>query len=162
MKQKINFKALTYRGKLVRFTKMYDLPDFKVIPPSKIKGVIFQEISIESQIMAWLDEQDKEKLMIERDLGVILDYEVSKKREPKPTLVDYLKQDNLSEQVLTELLAIYSEIRPVLKGKTITTQVEILFSHLDIGCKAASTAYQRISAILNGEVPDGVYKHLDP
>lgn len=50
MKQKIKFKALTYHGKVIFFTKEFDCPDFEVIPSTNLKGIDLPETTVESQI----------------------------------------------------------------------------------------------------------------
>lgn len=159
MKQKIKFKALSYHGKVIFFTKEFECPDFKVIPPTNFKGIELPETSIESQIIDWLDEQDKTSLMIEKDLGVIIDYWIPKK-QPKFSIIDYLKQANLSEQMIYDLMAVYKEIKPLLKGKSVKTQIQMMFSHLSIGYQSASNAYEKITAILQAENSDDERKLL--
>lgn len=160
MKQKIKFKALSYQGKVILFTKEFDCPDFKVIPANKIGDLELTETSIESQVIDWLDEQDKTDLMIEKDLGVIIDYWIPKKNKSKLTIVDYLKSANLSEQLTLDLIAVYKEIKPLLKGKSIETQIKILFSHINIAYQSSSAAYQRITAILQSPTSDDARKLL--
>lgn len=160
MKQKIKFKALTYHGKVILFTKEFDCPDFEVIPPIKFKGIELPETTVESQIIGWLDEQDKSSLMIEKDLGVIIDYWIPKKNKVKFTIIDYLKQANLSEQMILDLMAVYKEINPLLKGKSVKTQIQIMFSHLNIGYQSASNAYQRITDILQAPTVEDARKLL--
>lgn len=151
MKIKIKFKALTYNGKVIVFTKDFYCPDFEVIPPKKLNDGELPEITVESQIIDWLDEQDKSNLMIEKDLGVIIDYWIPKKKEKKSTIVDYLKKANLSEQLMLDLLAVYKKIKPIIKGKSVEYQIHMMLSHLSIGYDAAANAYKHISNILQVE-----------
>lgn len=156
MKQKIKFKALTYHGKVIFFTKEFDCPDFEVIPSTNFKGIDLPETTVETQIIDWLDEQDKSSLMSENDLGIIIDYWIPKKKENQFTILDYLKKANLSEQMILDLMAVYKEIKPLLKGKSIKTQIQMMFSHLNIGYKSASNAYGRMLEILQSPtVEDG-------
>jgi hypothetical protein len=159
MKQKIKFKALTYHGKVVFFIKEFECPDFKVIPPTNFKGIKLPEISVENQIIDWLDGQDKTSLMIEKDLGIIIDYFIPKKRS-KFSIIDYLKMANLSEQMIFDLMVVYKEIKPLLKGKSVKIQIQIMFSHLIIGYQAMTNAYQNITAMLQSKSSDNDCKLL--
>jgi len=160
MKQKIKFKALTYHGKVIFFTKEFDCPDFEVIPSTNFKGIDLPETTVESQIIDWLDEQDKDSLMIEKNLGVIIDYWIPKKKESQFTILDYLKKANLSEQMILDLVAVYKEIKPLLKGKSVKTQIHMMFSHLNVGYKSASNAYGRMLKILQAPTAEDARKLL--
>lgn len=145
MQKTIKFKAMTLRGKTVYFTKKFQCPDFKVIPGINFKGIQLPDTTVESQIIDWLDNQNKFELMVEMDLGCIINYWIPEKKKAKPTIIYYLKQANLSEQMLLDLIAVYKEIKPILKGKSIETQIDILLSHLKVGYKSATVAYKRIA-----------------
>lgn len=160
MKQRIKFKALTYHGKVIFFTKEFDCPDFEVIPSTNFKGIDLPETTVESQLVGWLDEQDKSSLMIEKDLGAIIDYWIPKKKEKQFTILDYLKQAKLSEQMILDLMAVYKEIKPLLKGKSVKTQIQMMFSHLNVGYMSASNAYGRILAILQAPTVEDARKLL--
>lgn len=161
MKQKFKFKALNYKGKIVFFTKEYNCPDFEIIPSKKLNKIELPETTIESQLMDWLDNQNKEELMIEKNVSIIFDYWIVKKNPVKLTIFDYLKQLNIPEQMLFDLTAIYKEIKPILKGKSINKQIEILFSHLNIGYKVSSTSYKNILKILKEDKSDDEIKLLN-
>ena len=160
MKQKIKLKALSYTGKVIFFTKDFDCPDFELIPPTNFQGIELPETTVESQVIDWFDDQDKSQNKIKKELSIIIDYWVPKKKQIKPTILDYLKQADLSEQLLLDLIAVYAEIRPLLKGKSIETQIEMLFSHVNIGYKSASIAYKNITDILQAPTVDDARKML--
>jgi hypothetical protein len=147
MKIKVKFKGVNSYGKIVHFTKEIECPDFKVIPPSVYDGIELLETSINRQIMDWLDEQDKSDIMISKDLYLILDYYIPEKKI-KTTLKDLLINLDLSEKLMIDILAIYKEIKPLLKNKSAESQLEIILSHLKVGYKASTNSYDRILKIL--------------
>jgi hypothetical protein len=97
--------------------------------------------------MDWLDEQDKSDIMISKDLYLILDYYIPEKKI-KTTLKDLLINLDLSEKLMIDILAIYKEIKPLLKNKSAESQLEIILSHLKVGYKASTNSYDRILKIL--------------
>ena len=160
MKQKIKFKAISYRGQVFFFTKELDCPDFEVIPPTEFKGIVLPEKSIESQIIDWFHDQDKSNIIVENNLAAIVDYWIPKKKENRLEMLDYLKEANLPEQMILDLMAIYKEIKPLLKGKSLKTQIRMMFSHLNIGYSAASNAYKHITKILQAHTVEDARKLL--
>ena len=160
MKIKVKFKAFTYRGKLTYFIKTFNCPDFKIIPSKTLNGLILDETSIESQIVDWLDELDKSNLIIEKDLSCIIDYSIVVKTK-KLTFKEYLISLNLKEEILFDILLIYREIKPLLKGKTFEKQLLIIMSHLEIGYKTANVAYQNMILMFNRNSSKDEIKLID-
>lgn len=154
MKQKFKFKALSYDGKVVHITKEFDYPDFEVIPPKEISGYPFPETTVISQLMDWFDGVDKRDFMEENDLYVIIDYWIPEPKTQKKSIIDVLKELDLSEQMLLDIIALYPTIKHLLKGKSADKQFEIIFSHLDIGYKAATEAYRSIYKTLTSPISD--------
>lgn len=86
----VTFKALTYDRRMVN----KNIPihhDFEVIPAQKWHGIMLPETSVESQVIEFLDKQDKRELMEKYDFLIIIDYYVRKKKHRKT------KQDELNE-----------------------------------------------------------------
>ena len=79
---KVTFKALTDDRRLVHKT----IPihhNFEVIPEQIWHGVKLPPISVESQVIHFLDEQDKRELMEKYNFYIIIDYYIKKKRKTK-------------------------------------------------------------------------------
>lgn len=81
MKTIITFKAV--RDRKVVFKNIPIEHNFKVIPESEFYGVKLPAISIESQVINYLDETDKRELMDKYNFDIIIDYYPKKKRKTK-------------------------------------------------------------------------------
>ena len=79
MKTDIIFKALQ-RGKVVRKTVSIEHPDYDIIPSEEFNGFELPPISIESQVIDYLDSVDKSDIMAKYDWDMILDYYPNKQR----------------------------------------------------------------------------------
>lgn len=79
MKTNITFKALQ-RGKVVRKTLPIEHPDYDIIPSETFNGYELPPISIESQVIDYLDSIDKSDIMAQNDWDIILDYYPKKQR----------------------------------------------------------------------------------
>lgn len=148
MVQKIRFKAIDFRGKVFCFNENVECPDFSIIPSKKWKGINLPETSIESQIIDWFDEQGKKRIMDSKDIAIIIDYWIPKKKEKQPTLLDVFKAINTSEKTTLDAMAVYQEIKDLLKGKSVTEKVRLIFSHMNVGYTASGVAYERMTQIL--------------
>lgn len=80
MTTKITFKVLSNHKERTQ-TIPIEHPEFKEIPAGKFLGVDIPEVSVESQIINYLDEIDKTQLMIENDWDLIIDYYPPKKKK---------------------------------------------------------------------------------
>lgn len=148
MKQKVKFKAVR-RGSVINFTHIVECPDFKVIPSKNFKGVDLPEVSVERQVIRWLDGQDKSKLMYEKDVDLILDYCIPVKQKGKVNVINLIMKAEVPDGLRADLLAVYKKIKPTLKGKSVNNQIDLIFSHLTIAHYAATAAYRNIKEVLN-------------
>lgn len=85
----ITFKALSNH----RVVKK-DIPiehSFHVIPATDFYGVKLPAISIESQVIDYLDSIDKRALMVEHDFDIILDYWPKKIRRKKDEVAEFIE-----------------------------------------------------------------------
>lgn len=158
MEVSIKYSAISYDGENVSFVETHTCPDLKLITDRKFEGYQLPSVSVESQILDWLDEQDKHYLIDKHNLMCILDYEVF--TGPKLILPDFFeehyKEIQISESLKNDIIATYAEMKNSLDGLTFDQQWRILFDAVLLGHKAAGEAYRRISAILKGEDPDAV------
>lgn len=79
MKTDITFKVLQ-RGKVVRRTLSIEHPNFDILPSEIFDGFELPPISIESQVIDYLDSIDKSDIMAQNDWDIILDYYPTKQR----------------------------------------------------------------------------------
>lgn len=82
MKTKIVFKVLQ-RGKVLHKTLSIEHSDYNVIPSEEFNGFELPPISIESQVIDYLDNIDKSDIMAKYDWDIILDYYPKKQRKRK-------------------------------------------------------------------------------
>lgn len=82
MKTKIIFKVLQ-RGKVLFKTLSIEHPDYNIIPSEEFNGFELPPISIESQVIDYLDSIDKSDIMAKYDWDIILDYYPKKQRKRK-------------------------------------------------------------------------------
>ena len=119
----VTFKALTYDGKIVH-KRIPIHHNFEEIPPTVFHGVKLPKESVESQVIDFLDEQDKTKLMQKHQFEIIFDYYV-KPKKPRRTkkkemeeFIEYCKPLLLTcPQLEVPFMAIVSESKDILFGK---------------------------------------------
>lgn len=96
MKTDIIFKALQ-RGKVMRKTLSIEHPNYDIIPSEEFNGFELPPISIESQVIDYLDSVDKSDIMAKYDWDIILDYypkkqKIRKKRDSELTdFIEYMR-----------------------------------------------------------------------
>lgn len=62
--------------------------DFETIPESEYLGNKLPEVSIEHQVITWLDVIDKSDIMLKYDFDMIIDYYI-------PKSIDEIKESNV-------------------------------------------------------------------
>ena len=119
MKTKVTFKALR-RGRIVHKTIPIEHPDFGILPSEIFDGVELPSISIESQVIDYLDSIDKADMMAKNDWDVILDYYPHKRRKRKNEIEDFIEFMRPYVDMFPELArpieAVMSEAQGVLFG----------------------------------------------
>lgn len=106
MKTDITFKALQ-RDKVVRRTLSIEHPDYDIIPSEEFNGYELPPISIESQVIDYLDSIDKSDIMVQNDWDIILDYYPAKQR------ISPMKRDEVADFI--EYMRPLVESRPDLQ-----------------------------------------------
>lgn len=166
MKTTIKYKVLFHDGKKGKIRVEYDCPDFtdKEIEPLVLNGKQVSDghtHTIEMQIDEWVGEFDKKGWMEENDVMIIFDWKVvSAKTEQAPmtnlivkekTLTQsemvglFVQMSPMSEELKTEFIAVYSEIKPAIKDLKFDKQIDITFKGLSVGFKAATEAYRYLT-----------------
>lgn len=145
-------KGINSFGDIVTIKKKIVCPDFEVLPSKRFDNLILPETSIEEQVYDWFDSIDKKDIMYENDLFIIIDYVIYEKKKNKK-LIDLIKSHVSDERMLLDIMAVYSKIKPNLKGLKIEKQFELLLTHLDIGYLSAIESMSPIKNIfkLNGD-----------
>jgi len=93
MKHSVKIKAITYNGDVVNKTVKVDGPEFKhYVEQLVINGTPFSfDVSVEDQVLEWLDNTDKTIIMDQNNWYTVLDYNVRKK-VPKQTKAQKLEE----------------------------------------------------------------------
>ena len=88
---KITFRVLSEHREKIK-TIPIEHPKFKVIPASKFLGIDLPAISIESQVIEYLDNIDKAQLMIDNNWDLIIDYYPPKREKTCSEEIDEFLQ----------------------------------------------------------------------
>lgn len=104
--------------------------DFKVIPPTVFNGATLPAVSVEDQVMQYLDEMDKAELMIENGFDVIIDYypkKVVKKRDEVAEFIDFCKPYiRMFPHLERPFSAIMAESKDVLFGRNKSNETKMM------------------------------------
>lgn len=158
METKVCFKALCNRKIVRKFIPIKH--NFEVIPKQEFKGYIFPEISVESQVIEYLDSIDKSEIMAKYDFDMIFDYYIPKKRKRNEIeeFIEYLKP-YISVEEHRNVRAVMFEAKDVLfgKGKSNETKAKELLVMLNIANKSILGVFNVIENIIES----GNKKKLD-
>lgn len=141
MKTKITFKALR-RDNVICKTLSIEHPDYNVIPSELFNGFEVPPISIESQVIDYLDNIDKSDIMAKYDWDIILDYYPYKKKVRKKVhkneieeFIEYMRPYvEMFPSITRPIEAIISESKDILfgHGKSNKTKAKELLKMLDM------------------------------
>lgn len=171
MKVKVKFKAIGERGKNRQITVELDCPDFEIIKQkpfvfSSLHAPINCDISVNSQVITWLDEvYDTRKFMDENDLISVLDYEVVTKKE-KIDEAQLIKEvfervTNSKDPIFyADFLATSIRMKHVLKGMSVGKKVATVLAAQGVGYKAATKALTDLSEYSDSLKEGGKNRHL--
>lgn len=154
MKTKVTFKAISY-GKLVRKTIAIEHPEFDVIPSDIFLGFKTSPISIESQVIDYLDSIDKSDIMHKYEFDIILDYYVPKKYRKRNEISEFIEylRPYVSPDLYRPIEAIISESKDILfgKGKSNKTKAYEVMNMLSISNKVIKGTLDMITNMINDE-----------
>lgn len=168
MERKVKFKIVTYRGENRTITRTITFPDYEPIVSklviTGIPEIDESPISIEDQMIDWLDEWDKTQFMLDNDIGSILDYwiipeekcqSLTTVEDQRDTFYVYLDlyRDQASEQVINDLSLSYERMKDSIKTFHPNKQIKIVADAVQLAYAAQSAAYKSISNIHRMEVP---------
>lgn len=164
METTIKYKVLFNNGKKGSIKVDYDCPDFENIQKEPIQigsELISTDITIEQQIDEWVSEFDKRDLMDSNDIMIIFNWDVisaKTKESPKTNIIVkertltqselvglFVQSAPMSDELKIEFIAVYKELKPVIKDLKFDKQIDLTFKSLNIGMKAASQAYRYIT-----------------
>ena len=137
MKTKIIFKALR-RDKVVRKTLSIEHPNYDIIPSESFNGFEMPSISIESQVIDYLDSIDKSDIMAKYDWDIILDYYPYKKKVRKNEIEEFIEYMRpyveMFPSIIRPLEAVISESKDILfgHGKPNKTKAKEVLKMLDM------------------------------
>lgn len=173
MKTKVSFKAIGLRGEPITQTVLLEHPDF--VEQNKTVNLNGEPadftITVDSQIMEWLDNQDKSDLMYDHEWYTILNYSVV-----KPKVKSKSKRVQLGEiiehffvttsptektQMRADFLATYSKMYSSIKDMSAIKQFEVVLSALEVGYGAATQAYRHTLELLQCPTTDKMRELID-
>ena len=93
MNKTFKFKAVTYRGEKISFLYKIDCPDGDI------------------DLIDWLDSQDKQHIIDEKELSCIVDYEIYVKKPRVKNIA--IKKENIELQAEKEDL--FSKLQKILR-----------------------------------------------
>jgi hypothetical protein len=159
MKHRVKFKAITYRGDVVNKTVKVDGPEFKEYSEAlKINGKEYSfNVTIEDQLIDWLDTTDKTEIMAQNNWYTILDYKVpikvvkqtkAEKLEEFKSIVDtYFKPwgDDSFEHVVKlrdDFMVTYIKMFDKIQTLSAERQFIIVMGTLDTAYTAQTEVYK--------------------
>ena len=156
MKHNVKFKAITYRGDVVKKTVKVDGPEFKEYSEKLVVNgnELSFNVSFEDQIMEWLDNTDKLTIMDKNGWYTILDYSVTKKvvKQTKVQKIEKIKsmiEDTFgkmdsehSVKLRDDFMITYIKMFDKINKLTPEEQFLIILGTLDVGYTAQSEAYK--------------------
>ena len=157
MKTKVIFKALR-RGAVVRRTLLIEHPDFIIIPSETFNGYELPPISIESQVIDYLDSINKSDIMAQNDWDMILDYYPYHKRNRRNEIKEFITFMQPCVDMYPELArpfeAIMSEVQDELFGhrKSNETKAKELLRMTSISLLAARGALENVTKLMRGQL----------
>lgn len=156
MKHSVKFKAITYKGDVIKKTVKVDCPEFKEYFDNLIvngKELSFK-VSVEDQVMTWLDNTDKSGIMDKNEWYTILDYSVPKKvvKQTKAQKIEKVKSmiedvfgklgSEHSTQLRDDFMIVYIKMFDKINKLTPDEQFLIVLGTMDVAYTAQSEAYK--------------------
>lgn len=154
MKTIVTFKAFS-NGKIV-YKSIPIHHNFQELPETEFNGVKLPPISVETQVMQYLDEIDKSDMMIQYGFEFIIDYFPKKKKVRKNEIEEFFKfckpYFDLYPQFIRPFEAVISESKDVLFGKHKSNEQKFkeVFGMINVSLKASAGTMELITKILKG------------
>lgn len=150
MKTKIIFKGIDDYGRVIRRTIPIE-HNFTEQPAEEFMGVLLPPVSVESQVIEYLDTIDKSDIMNKYGFYIILDYYPYVKRNKKKEFEEFIQYLSAIIPIDRSVIAIVSESKDVLfgKGKSNYTKAVELINMQQIAFKAAGGMLEMINKMLN-------------
>lgn len=155
MTTKITFKALK-QGKVVYKNLSIEHPNYDIIPSEVFNGFEMPPVSIESQVIDYLDSIDKSDIMVKYDWDIILDYYPYKKKARKKEIeefIEYMRPHiEMSPSLIRPVEAVISEAKDILfgHGKSNKTKAKEVFKMLNMSLLASRGTMDAIVKIVFG------------
>ena len=150
MKTKITFKGIDDYGRVIRRTIPIE-HNFTEQPAEEFMGVLLPPVSVENQVIEYLDTIDKSDIMNKYGFYIILDYYPYIKRNKKKELEEFITYLSAIMPIDRSVIAVISESKDVLfgKGKSNYTKAVELINMQQIAFKAAGGMLEMINKMLN-------------
>ena len=150
MKTKIIFKGIDDYGRVIRRTIPIE-HNFTEKPAEEFMGVLLPPVSVENQVIEYLDTIDKSDIMNKYGFYIILDYYPYVKRNKKKEFEEFIQYLSAVMPIDRSVIAVVSEAKDVLfgKGKSNYTKAVELINMQRIAFKAAGGMLEAINKMLN-------------
>lgn len=153
---KVKFKCVSYEGKAKTKTTSYECPKFEEIPVDlggqipELIGLDIPPISVESQQMTWLDEQDKSEFMEANDIHTIFDYSIvqpkeAKEPEPVTTAVQAFRKYGVNAEILADFTAVYFEMEQSISHLTQDEQLHIVMKAMSVAYTSSASTLDKLA-----------------
>lgn len=154
MEVKVKYKAFGLRGNRVSFTHTHECPDFKEIVKDCIlfKGTTYT-ITVDEQVMEWLDELDKMFLIYKEDVDSIIDYSIVKPKERKnrvgksksvEVFKEHVEDLGMTDEMKINFFITYDRLKDSIKSMTTHQKVLVVFDALGLATEARTAAFQHM------------------
>ena len=155
MTTKITFKVLK-QGKVVYKNLSIEHPNYDIIPSELFNGFEMPPVSIESQVIDYLDSIDKSDIMAKYDWDIILDYYPYKKKVRKNEIEEFIEYMRpyieMFPNIIRPVEAVISESKDILfgHGKSNKTKAKEVLKMLDMTLLASQGTMDAIVKIVFG------------
>lgn len=155
MTTKITFKVLK-RGRVVYKILSIEHPHYDIIPSDLFDGFEMPPVSIESQVIDYLDSIDKSDIMAKYDWDIILDYYPYKKKVRTNEIEEFIEYMRpyveMHPSIIRPIQAVISESKDILfgHGKSNKTKAKEVLKMLDMTLRASQGTMDAIVKIVFG------------
>lgn len=155
METRIRVEYIDFRGVKHHKTTTKEVPDFEEKVIDKILNLKLKSkvvITIEQQILEYLDDNSFGKEFMQDNINecyAVINYWVANKkkvRDEKEEVRSFTEKHLKEEQMRVDFVAIYTHMKPSLKGMETSKKLTICLSALLASYMSASEAYSHITS----------------
>ena len=163
MQVKIEYRAINYHGQQVTDIVEHEVPEFeeKTVTlnlRSDGRDVPHSfEVTVDQQVMEYLDDIDKRAMMDDREWMAILDYSMYREEAKEEKLVlmkSLIDEFTEVDDLRASLYVAYAKMYDTIKDMKMVDQLSIIASSLGLALESQTYVYQRMLSILNKSNPE--------